>query len=127
MRRVEHAPAGVERGEINDPGLLLADEPTGNLDSVTGGEIVELLLDLRRARGMSVIVAPTTRSWPRAAIASFGYATAESWRRWMSPQARPPPTCWRGSVGSTPADRTRSLILSRTDPDPDLGSSKPPH
>jgi ABC-type ATPase involved in cell division len=37
MRRVEHAPAGVERGEINDPWLLLADEPTGNLDSVTGG------------------------------------------------------------------------------------------
>jgi len=47
----------IARALINDPGLLLADEPTGNLDSVTGGEIVDLLLDLRRARGMSVIVA----------------------------------------------------------------------
>ncbi|MCP9487547.1 MAG: ABC transporter ATP-binding protein [Gaiellaceae bacterium MAG52_C11] len=47
----------IARALINDPGLLLADEPTGNLDSDTGVEIMELLLGLRRDRGMTVIVA----------------------------------------------------------------------
>jgi putative ABC transport system ATP-binding protein len=47
----------IARALINNPGLLLADEPTGNLDSSTGAEIMDLLLDLRRDRGMTVIVA----------------------------------------------------------------------
>jgi putative ABC transport system ATP-binding protein len=47
----------IARALINDPELLLADEPTGNLDSATGEEIVQLLLALRRQRGMTVIVA----------------------------------------------------------------------
>jgi putative ABC transport system ATP-binding protein len=47
----------IARALINDPGLLLADEPTGNLDSATGSEIMELMLELRRQRGMTVIVA----------------------------------------------------------------------
>ncbi|MFF4399675.1 ABC transporter ATP-binding protein [Streptomyces sp. NPDC001480] len=45
------------RALINRPGLLLADEPTGNLDSATGREIIDLLLSLRERYGMTMLVA----------------------------------------------------------------------
>jgi putative ABC transport system ATP-binding protein len=47
----------IARALMNRPRLLLADEPTGNLDSKTSNEIVELLLELRREHGMTILVA----------------------------------------------------------------------
>jgi len=47
----------IARALINGPRLVLADEPTGNLDTSTGAQIVDLLLGLREQRGVTVVLA----------------------------------------------------------------------
>ncbi len=46
----------IARALANDPPLLLADEPTGNLDSSTGRQIIDLLLDVHRLRGTTLVL-----------------------------------------------------------------------
>ncbi len=48
--------AAIARALVNKPRILLADEPTGNLDAGTGQQIVGLLRDLNRAEGLTIIM-----------------------------------------------------------------------
>jgi ABC-type lipoprotein export system ATPase subunit len=52
----ERQRVAIARSLANDPGVLLADEPTGNLDSVNSAKIMEILVGLQAKRGMTLII-----------------------------------------------------------------------
>jgi predicted ABC-type transport system involved in lysophospholipase L1 biosynthesis ATPase subunit len=64
--RARHLPSAMSGGErqrvaiaralVNRPSLLLADEPTGNLDSASSALVAELIFDLQRARGTTLVM-----------------------------------------------------------------------
>ena len=53
----EQQRVAIARALIMKPKFLLADEPTGNLDRITGEEIIDLLLRLKEEAGLSMVIA----------------------------------------------------------------------
>ncbi len=53
----EQQRVGIARALVVEPRVILADEPTGNLDSATGGEVIDLLAGLAARHGATVVVA----------------------------------------------------------------------
>jgi putative ABC transport system ATP-binding protein len=68
----EQQRVAIARALANDPPILLADEPTGNLDSTTGRHVIELLLQIHRSRQATLVL--VTHDPEIAAIADLTIA-----------------------------------------------------
>ena len=62
----------IARALVTQPSLLLADEPTGNLDTTTSHEVMEIFARLRRERGLTIVVITHERD-----IAAYGTRTVD--------------------------------------------------
>lgn len=85
----EQQRVAIARALVMQPALLLADEPTGNLDARTGEDVVRLLTEVSAARGVTVLLATHD---PRVALAAERVIALEDGRVLMDIPVRPDET-----------------------------------
>jgi lipoprotein-releasing system ATP-binding protein len=83
----ERQRVALARALVLDPPLLLADEPTGNLDPVTGARVADLLLEMNRTRGTTLVVVTHNESL----AASLGRRLVITAGGTLESRAEPPP------------------------------------
>ena len=66
----------LARALANDPPIVLADEPTGNLDTANGRHIMELLQGIHRARQTTLVLVTHDASWRPSPTPGSSCATA---------------------------------------------------
>jgi len=80
----------VARAIVNEPAIVMADEPTGNLDSKVGKEIMHLLLSLNKERGTTLIIVThdpnIAQQTQRIIRLSDGVVESENWKPNGGPQ-----------------------------------------
>jgi len=69
----ERQRVAIARALANDPEILLADEPTGNLDSVNSARIMEILIGIQKQRGMTLIVVTHESDIAHSAARQIGF------------------------------------------------------
>jgi len=106
----------IARALINDPAILLADEPTGNLDSQTANEIMATIQALNRERRLTVVL--VTHEPDMAAFADRvltmrdGVVVSDRRQRATSATAAPPSPQAAGTEAVTPASATAGGVWS---------------
>jgi putative ABC transport system ATP-binding protein len=87
----EQQRVAIARALANDPPIVLADEPTGNLDSATGRQVIDLLLSVNRERGRTLVLVTHDRDLAELADEVIALRDGRVEDRRLQPSARSHP------------------------------------
>jgi putative ABC transport system ATP-binding protein len=112
LRRAKHTPPQLSVGErqrvalaralANDPVVLLADEPTGNLDSRSAADVLDLFSSLNRDRGLTLVVVTHGPEVARRSGRVLWLSDGRLVRDEQNPEAEGPAPAWASSGTASP-------------------------